>query len=274
VKPLHLALFGKPVSHSLSPGIHESFGRQFELNVDYRLIEAGPNEFPGALDQFRSEGGSGCNITLPLKTEAYRLAQVKSRRAELASAANTLWWDAEGRLRADNTDGTGLVRDIESNLGISIRSRRLLVLGAGGSCAGIMAALLDQEPEQVIIANRTGEKAVELAQRHASLGEVRGIALETLADERADIVIDTTSAGHEGKRPAIRDSVLEAAGLCYSLNYGEAANPMRNWCLELGVPFQDGLGMLVEQAARAFEIWTGFTPQTESVYKDLDFATK
>lgn len=273
MKPLHLALLGKPVKHSLSPGIHQSFGRQFELNVDYRLIEAGTDEFRQALDQFHKEGGTGCNVTLPLKHEAYSLAEVRSRRAQLASAANTLWWDPQGRLRADNTDGTGLVRDIESNLGISIRSKSLLILGAGGSSAGILAALLDQDPQQVTIANRTGEKAFELAERHSDLGEVTGVSLEELEVESADLVIDATSVGHQGKRPAIRESVLKNARLCYSLNYGVAAQPMGDWCRELAVPFQDGLGMLVEQAARAFEIWTGFTPQTEGVYKDLYFAT-
>ena len=274
MKSFHLALFGKPVSHSLSPGIHKAFGRQFELNIDYRLIEADTAELANELERFRSEGGHGCNITLPLKNEACQLAEKRSERAELASAANTLWWDSDGRMRADNTDGTGLVRDIESNLGISIESKSLLILGAGGSSSGILAALLDRNPSRITIANRTSERAIALANRHAHLGEVSGISLAETDNQRPDIVIDATSVGHDGNRPAIDEAVLKNARLCYSLNYGEASKPMSDWCKELEVPFQGGLGMLVEQAARSFEIWTGLVPQTESVYKDLFFAMR
>ena len=274
VKTWQLALLGNPVSHSPSPGIHKAFGRQFGLEIEYRLIESTAGTFTRDLEQFRTDGGQGCNITLPLKHDAFRLADLASAGATLAGAANTLWWDSENRINADNTDGFGLVRDIEQNLGFPLRGKNLLILGAGGATAGVLGALLNQDPARITIANRTVERAESLADRHSGLGEVLGVSLAGLSGLAPDLLIDATSLGHNGTTPDIPESLLKNAQMCYSLNYGAAAQPMRHWCKTLGVPFQEGLGMLVEQAARAFEIWTALTPQTQSVYKDLDYAIR
>lgn len=269
-----LALFGDPVSRSLSPGIHRAFGRQFELEIAYQLIQSNAANFGNDLRKFRSEGGHGCNITAPLKHDAFNLAVRSSPGARLAEAANTLWWDSDDQLNADNTDGPGLVRDVENNLGISIQGTSLLILGAGGATAGVLGALLERDPTRIIIANRTTERAGALADRHSGLGEVSGVSYQDLRDVEADIIFDATSLGHNGETPAVPESLLADVQICYSLNYGSAARAMSKWCKALKVPFQDGLGMLVEQAAFSFEIWTGLSPQTDSIYKDLEDAMK
>lgn len=274
IKSLQLALFGDPVEHSLSPVIYKAFGRQFEIRIDYQLIRTPAENLRAELHRFRDSGGDGCNFTLPLKHEALSLAEILSPNAALANAANTMWWDSENRAHAENTDGPGLVRDLEDNLGLTIYQKTLVILGAGGAAAGVVGALLEREPEKIIIANRTPGRAEDLAKKHAKFGRVEGVSLDDLSGVGADMVIDATSLGHLGKKPDIPESFLKNAGICYSLNYANAAQPMRDWCGELGVPFQAGLGMLVEQAALAFEIWTGLAPQTESVYKDLDYATR
>lgn len=267
---IRLALFGQPVSHSPSPRVHQAFAAQFRLEVEYRLIEASPGQFPERLQAFRESGGVGCNITLPLKNLAFQLAHQASPRAELAAAANTLWWDGDGRCRADNTDGDGLVRDLRDNLGIDIAGKRVLLLGAGGAAAGVLGALLERRPAQVIIANRTVERARELGKRHMKRGEVLAIALDNLdCCGPVDLVIEATSMGRSGDPPTISPSVFAGAELCYSLNYGPAARPMYLLSRLAEAPFHNGIGMLVEQAALSFEIWTGHRPATAPVLAEM-----
>lgn len=267
---IRLALFGQPVSHSPSPRVHRAFGAQFGIDVDYRLIEASPETFPDRLQQFRSEGGAGCNITLPLKGTACELADERSDRAELAGAANTLWWSSDGRCQAGNTDGEGLVRDIEQNLGISIQGSRVMLLGAGGAAAGSLGALLDRRPSRLVLVNRTLERARELADRHADLGEIDCLPLNEIERTGAsDLVIDATSMGHGGHRIDLPPPLLDGVSLCYSLNYGPAADPMREACAAAGIRFSDGLGMLVEQAAISFAIWTDHRPDSAPVRQAL-----
>ena len=267
---LRLALFGYPVKNSPSPGIHRAFGEQFGIDVEYQLIESKAGEFSRLLDAFRDSGGNGCNVTLPLKHLACDLAEGHSTRALLATAANTLWWDSDQLICADNTDGTGLVRDLEKNLRVGISGKRVLIMGAGGAAAGILGALLEQNPSQMTIANRTIDRAQSLASRHEALGEVRVVSLEDLKHHApVDVVIDATSIGHLGELPEIPEPLLAGSQLCYSLNYGHPAQALGTWCAESGVTFYSGLGMLVEQAACAFEIWTGKTPDTAPVRKKL-----
>ena len=260
---IRLALFGQPVSHSPSPRIHGAFGAQLGLDVDYRLIEAAPEEFPDALGAFHARGGVGCNITLPLKGLASRLADQLSPRAELAGAANTLSWAPGGACLADNTDGEGLVRDLETNLGFRLRDTSILLLGAGGAAAGVLGSLLGCRPARVSVANRTAQKAHELAARHATLGAVQGMGMDEIARRGPhELVIDATSLGHAGMPVELPSGTLTACRLLYSLNYGAAAKPMGDLAASLDVTFQDGLGMLVEQAACSFEIWTTQRPDT------------
>lgn len=268
---LKLALFGSPVLKSPSPLVHKAFASQFGLDLDYRLIEAKPGEFANKLAEFREGGGHGCNITMPLKTIACEMANVSSLRAKVATAANTLWWDDQLRLQADNTDGQGLISDLERNLSIDLEGKTLLLIGAGGAAAGIVGALLKRNLTRLTIGNRTASLARELAHKHSDSGPVCGMSIEGLERKiEYDLVIDATSTGHHGRVPAIPEQILARTRMCYSLNYGLAAQPMAKWCKALGVPFHSGSGMLVEQAACSFEIWTGKAPRTEPVLRRLN----
>lgn len=267
---IRLALFGSPVAHSPSPGVHDAFGAQFGLDVDYRLIEATEEAFDAQLADFREGGGIGCNVTLPLKHQACRMADNRTPRADLAMAANTLWWDPDGHCLADNTDGAGLVRDLEHNLGIEIAGRKVLLLGAGGAAAGVLGALLERKPAQLVIVNRTIERARILASRHGHLAEVSCASLDDFGRcGPVDLFIDATSMGHSGQHLNVPGALLESDAVVYSLNYGDAAKGMCALAETAGAPFHDGLGMLVEQAALSFEIWTGHAPDTGPVLTAL-----
>jgi shikimate dehydrogenase len=271
---LRLALFGSPVHHSPSPGVHRAFGAQFGLDIEYELVESSEQQFGEQLSFFRESGGLGCNITVPLKQLAFRRADELSERAELAEAANTMWWGQEGRSHADNTDGEGLVRDLETNLGVALEGRKILLLGAGGAASGVLGALLQRHPAELVIVNRTVEKARALARRHAHLGDILCVALEDIdCCGEIDVLVEATSMGHSGEHPIVSPAFLKGTTLVYSLNYGPAARGMYALSRLAGVPFSNGLGMLVEQAARSFEIWTGHKPDTASVLSELKQST-
>ena len=262
-----LAVFGSPVSHSRSPEIHHSFARQCALKVDYRAIEARPETFPRQVEEFAARGGRGCNITVPLKHEAWKLAQKSSDSSSRARAANTLLFKTQKDWFADNTDGRGLVRDLVSNLDHPLGGSRVCIIGAGGAVAGILGDLLAQVPASIVIANRTLGRAQQLQQQFSGL---EAIPLADLhLQDPFDLVINATSLGHHGKHPGLPPSMFHGDSLCYDLNYGAVAEPLRNFCLGAEIRYQDGLGMLVEQAALSFELWTGRMPETEPVLKQL-----
>jgi shikimate dehydrogenase len=266
---IRLAVFGFPIAHSLSPGIHGMFAGQCGLDVDYRAIEARPQEFAAKLDRLISDGGMGCNVTVPLKHSAWNLAKRTSEAANLARAANTLVLEGDSWY-AENTDGPGLVNDLVSNLGRAISGSSLCLIGAGGAAAGVLGSLLEQDPGELVIANRTLEKAEQLAGRHAGLAACQAVSLDELgALEAFDLVINATALGHAGRSPELPDSLFTPGGLCYDMNYGSAARPLRDDCSARGIAYQDGLGMLVEQAALSFEIWTGEAPDSGLVLKAL-----
>jgi len=267
---IRLAVFGKPVTHSLSPRIHGLFADQCGLEIDYRAIEATQDSFPDLLGDLAARGGRGCNITVPLKHDAWALAARCSDNAKLAQAANTLVFNGADDCYADNTDGQGLVNDLESFPGRQIRSARICLMGAGGAAAGVLGALLQAGPESIVIVNRTLEKAVALARSHSKFGALEsctpgGIQSGTLFD----LVINATSLGHAGRFPEISRSWLKQNGLCYDMNYGEAAKPLMRLCQQSGISYSDGLGMLVNQAALSFRLWTGIMPETTPVLKLL-----
>lgn len=260
-----LALFGQPVEASLSPSIHRLFADQLGLDIEYRAIETGPGELRQALAAFCDAGGAGCNITLPLKGEAWRLAAACSEAAGQAQAANTLHWQSGGWF-AHTTDGIGLVADLISNRDISIAGKGILVLGAGGAVAGILGSLLAARPARLVLVNRSRERALALAERFGLPREDHVVGWENLATAgRFDLVINATSLGHQGLAPPLEVSAFAPGAVCYDLNYHRASKPLKNWCDARGLPFCDGLGMLVEQAAASFEIWTGQRPQTTHV---------
>jgi shikimate dehydrogenase len=269
-KLIRLALFGSPVRHSLSPRIHGLFAQQVGIDIDYRATESSSEALPRHLRQLAQEGGRGCNITVPLKHRACELATSLSARARQAGAVNTLRFDNASDWFGDNTDGSGLVRDLRENLGLELPGRRLLLVGAGGAAAGVLFDLLQQQPAQLVLANRTTSRAAELAERFARIGRIQPASfndMERLAP--FDLLINATSAGHDARLPPIRAGLLAPGGSCYDLNYGPAHDVLAAWCSERDIPHYDGLGMLVEQAAESFRIWTGHQPDTRPVIEAL-----
>jgi len=264
---IRLAVFGSPISHSRSPEIHRLFARQCGLEVDYRAIEARPGTFPDLLEEFAAGGGRGCNVTVPLKHLAWKLAQKSSTSASQAQAANTLLIEDRNEWSADNTDGRGLVRDLVTHLDHPFAGSRVCIIGAGGAVAGVLGALLAQGPASIVVANRTLERAQQLCESFAGLA---AIPLQALGmQDPFNLIINATSLGHDGKHPGLPLSIFLPDSLCYDLNYAAAAEPLRNFCHESKIRYQNGLGMLVEQAALSFELWTGRMPDTRPVLKQL-----
>jgi shikimate dehydrogenase len=262
------AVFGQPIAHSLSPRIHAMFASQFDIALDYRAIEAGRDDFARTLDAFAREGGIGGNVTLPLKQDALALCADVSARAARCGSVNTLV--REGEIwRGDSTDGAGLLRDLHARYAFDARGRRCLLLGAGGAARAVAFALADAGVQALVIANRTHARACELA---AELGasHVEAVRWNALGDAAAfDLVLHATAAGHDGATLALPMSTA-ADVLCYDLSYGSAAAPFLRGAKAAGAGrIDDGLGMLVEQAAESFAIWHGRTPDTAPVFETL-----
>jgi shikimate dehydrogenase len=202
--PIRLAVFGAPVSHSLSPRIHDLFARQCGLQVDYRAIEATAATFAGLVGALAEQGGRGCNVTVPFKQAAWELAARSSEEATRARAANTLVFEPDGAWYADNTDGAGLVDDLAGRPGCRLADTCICLLGAGGAAAGILGALLRTRPARVVIANRTLERARHLAERHADLGTLDTCSPAEIGVRGPfDLLVNSTSAGHDGVAPAL-----------------------------------------------------------------------
>jgi shikimate dehydrogenase len=267
---IQLAVFGSPITQSKSPVIHRQFAAQLGLQVNYLAIESGVAEFPERLEQFVATGARGCNITAPLKQAAFQSAHEVSEVAARAQAVNTLVIRDPGYFYGTTTDGGGLLNDLKRFMPASLQGIRILVVGAGGAAAGVLGTLLQESPETLVVANRSSAKADQLCQRFADLGPVRSCELAEL-DQQApfDLLINATSLGHQGLAPELPGSCFATDSLCYDLNYGPAAKPWQQACEAGGRRFSDGLGMLVEQAALSFELWTGQTPQTQSVLEEL-----
>ena len=263
-------VFGNPVAHSRSPDIHHAFAAQRDEDLRYEKREAPMQDFAGAVKAFRNEGGLGANVTVPFKEQAFDLCDAVTERAGLAGAVNTLWWDGE-QLHGDNTDGAGMVKDIRDNLGWDIQAKRVLVLGAGGAVRGVMGPLLAEAPTLVRIANRTEEKAAILARgfMDGKNPPVLGSGLDTLTGQ-FDLVINAISAGLQGDMPALPEGLLADDAVAYDMVYGSEPTPFMVWAQQQGAAATaDGLGMLVEQAAEAFEIWRGWRPDSAPVIAGL-----
>lgn len=261
-------VIGNPVAHSLSPRIHAAFSKQTGIALDYTTLQAPLDGFDAAARRFFDEGGSGANVTLPFKIDALRFADAVSDRARRAGAANVLASEG-GRIRADNTDGAGLVADLTRNLDRKLGGARVLLLGAGGAARGVIAPLLALQPAALVVANRTLERAHELAREFAALGPVRPSAIERIEGAPFDVVINATSTSTKGEPLALPPALFAAGALAYDMAYGPAARGFVDRALALGLAASDGLGMLVEQAAEAFVVWHGRRPQTPEVLKAL-----
>jgi shikimate dehydrogenase len=262
-------VMGHPVAHSKSPFIHARFAAQTAQDLVYEAIHVEPGGFSEAVKAFRAGGGRGLNVTLPFKQEAFALSRTVSPRASRAGAVNTLTFDGES-VQGDNTDGVGLVRDLISNLGLEIRSRRVLLLGAGGAARGVLGPLLDEQPSELVIANRTVSRAESLCRAFGDQGPVRGVGFDALQDDAFDLVINATSAEVSGELPPVAKSALAAGAVVYDMMYGAAPTAFLRWGLSAGARLvSDGLGMLVEQAAESFFIWRGTRPETGPVLEAL-----
>ena len=271
---IRLALFGCPIGSSLSPEIHRMFAGQFGLDIEFQRIETGAEGFTRALEAFRLDGGIGCNVTLPIKRDAWQLAVGSTPEVSQAQAANTLIYQPSGWF-AHNTDGIGLVTDLTVNNGIGLGDQRILILGAGGAAAGVLGNLLAGKPREVTLVNRNRDRALALAERFRAFGNINTSAwqdLQTLGKTGQggfNLVINATSLGHQGQVPPLENTLFAPGALCYDLNYFKASLPLKNHCEDIRQPYMDGLGMLVEQAAKSFYIWTGEKPQTRVVIDSL-----
>jgi shikimate dehydrogenase len=260
------AVIGNPVAHSKSPWIHAEFARATGQDIEYGRIEAPIDGFERAVEDFRAAGGRGANVTLPFKQQAFRYCRASSERAQAAQAVNTLIFERD-RVRGDNTDGVGLVRDLSVNLGRRIAGSRILLMGAGGAAQGVLAPLAHAGAARIVIANRTVARAEALAARLVGF-TVTACGYESLPGESFDLVINATSAGLEGAAPPLPEGVFARDGLAYDMVYGRETRFLA-MARAAGAEACDGAGMLVEQAAESFFLWRGVRPETGAVLATL-----
>jgi shikimate dehydrogenase len=259
------AVIGHPVAHSKSPWIHAEFARQTGQDLDYGRIEAPLEDFARAVDEFRAAGARGANVTLPFKEQAFSYCGGEaSARARAAAAVNTLRFEGAS-VHGDNTDGVGLVIDLERNLGRAIAGKRLLLMGAGGAARGVLQPLLGRGPAVLRIANRTARRAEELA---SLFQDVKGGGFGDRAGESYDLLINATSAGLANEAPPLPEGIFAPGAFAYDMVYGRDT-PFLALARAAGAATSDGLGMLVEQAAESFLVWRGVRPDTAPVLAAL-----
>lgn len=262
------AVVGQPVAHSLSPRIHAAFAAELGIKLSYDAIEAPLDGFAATVAELFGRGYLGVNVTVPFKAEACAVAHQVDAAAARAEAANTLRVEADGRVTAFTTDGLGLVRDLMDHQGVDLRGRITLLLGAGGAAAGVIEPLLAAGVSEVVVANRTQARAEALAARFAGLGPVRVAAVDALPC--ADLVINATAASLQGQAVPVSAEAVHRDTFVYDMMYGPKARPFLERCAGLGIRGGvDGLGMLVEQAASAFQLWRGVRPSTTPVLARL-----
>ncbi len=265
------AVVGNPVAHSRSPAIHAMFAEQTSQALRYERLLSPLDAFESTLRAFAASGARGCNVTVPFKFEAFALAAKRTERAQLAGAVNTLRFDeaAVGGWAGDNTDGAGLVNDIERNAGRPLAGQQVLLVGAGGAAAGVLGSLIAAGPACITVVNRSLDKAQALVASHASLGVP--LLAATLVDAPAaqDVVVNATSSSLSGAASPVDGRVLKPATLALDMMYGPKAQAFLDWAARHGAEPRDGLGMLVEQAAEAFFFWRGVRPDTAPVLAAL-----
>ena len=267
-----LAIVGHPVSHSRSPQIHARFAVAAGHAVDYTRVLSPLDQFVATVRAFADSGARGCNVTVPFKGEAFAACARLSERARRAEAVNTIAFEADGWF-GDNTDGAGLVRDIELNAGVLLRGKRVLVLGAGGAAAGALDPLLAAGPAALVVANRTPAKAQALIERFAASAARLDVPLSATSLEAPgagfDVLINATAASMQGAVPPLPPGTLKPGALALDMMYGAATLPFMRWARAQGAVARDGLGMLVEQASEAYFVWLGVRPSTFQVLTDL-----
>ncbi|MGD1984780.1 MAG: shikimate dehydrogenase [Chromatiaceae bacterium] len=263
------AVIGNPIGHSLSPRIHAAFAAQTGEDISYTRLLGDIDHVEHDFQQFFASGGRGLNVTVPFKEAACRFADRLSERAGEAGAVNTLIAEATG-IHGDNTDGAGLVNDLAGNNGFALADKRILLLGAGGAARGVLRPLLDEAPARLVIANRTAQKAIDLAARATGLADVTGCGLDALQGQQFDLIINATAAGLDAQVPPIPDDCLADGAWTYDMMYGAQPTAFVQWGRGHGAALAlDGLGMLVEQAAESFRLWRGVRPDTAGVISAL-----
>jgi shikimate dehydrogenase len=263
--PDKYAVIGFPVAHSWSPFIHGLFAKQTGHSLTYSRLEVPPEALNDRVVEFFANEGKGLNVTLPHKQAACLIARERTPRAEIAGAVNTLALRNDG-VFGDNTDGAGLITDLTRNLGFDIKGTRVLVLGAGGAARGVLGPLLEADPEYLEIANRSAERAIELANEFSTLGTVHGCGFDAIADSTFDLVLNATSASLQDAIPPIPPGVIAPTTLCYDMAYGKGDTAFTRWAKSVGAGrAETGWGMLVEQAAESFLLWRGVKPDTRPV---------
>lgn len=264
------AVFGNPIKHSKSPWIHARFAQQTRQNLEYSAKCVELADFEQEVLAFFADGGAGLNITVPFKERAWALAQTLTATARRSGAVNTLYLDSDGQLCGDNTDGSGLLRDLLQNQGATLANKCILILGAGGAVKGVMPDLIAQGAAQLCIANRTLAKAEAIAATYADSQLVATYTYQEIPERAFDLIINGTSAGLQGDVPPLPAAIVGAHTWCYDMVYGPGETAFQQWARERGAERAlDGLGMLVEQAAQAFKIWRGQDPETASVIAQL-----
>ena len=267
-------VIGNPVAHSRSPWIHARFAELTGQRLVYERLLAPEGGFATALAAFAARPGArGCNVTVPFKLEAAQCATTRSERVQLAAAANTLVLQPGGGIHADNTDGLGLVADIVQGAGVALAGREVLLIGAGGAAAGVLAPLIEQQPRRLVLTNRTHARAQALVQAHAGLAALQNVQLLAVEacglEHDFDVVINASASSLAGAAVPVPAHVLRAGGLAYDMMYGPPAEGFLAWARAHGAHGRDGLGMLVQQAAAAFALWRGVQPPAARVLREL-----
>ena len=264
------AVFGNPIEHSKSPFIHTRFAEQTGQQLIYTAERVEAGDFNQAVARFAEHGGKGLNITVSFKQDAWHLATQRSQRAQRAGAVNTLVINGTGDYFGDNTDGIGLVRDLVNNHRLQLEGKTILIIGAGGAVRGVIEPLLAGKPAALTIANRTKDKAQQLARDFSDLGNINACGLDEFGSSGYDIIINGTSASLSGKLPALPATLITESTFCYDMMYATKPTPFMHWARQHGAKHVvDGKGMLVEQAAESFRLWRGCEPETTPVIEAL-----
>lgn len=264
----NFAVFGNPIEHSISPVIHSLFAEQTGIEHQYGRVCVPFDSFLQVISNFFAMGGKGANVTLPFKQQAWEFADELSERAALSGAVNTLKKNFQDKIMGDNTDGVGLLSDLERLQMIRLGDRILLV-GAGGAARGVILPLLSQGCSLVVV-NRTVERAKQLAEIFQHRGDIKAASFKQLADQRFDLIINATSSGMNGQVPTLPTSLIFSDIHCYDMFYRQGLTPFLLWCQKYGAQyFADGLGMLVGQAAHAFQLWHGVMPEITPVITQM-----
>jgi len=261
-------VFGNPIAQSKSPFIHTLFARQTNQSLTYTTQSPATDAFVQAASEFFAEGGKGCNVTVPFKEDAFRFANRVTERAQLAGAVNTLKKLDDGEILGDNTDGEGLVQDL-LQYQVMLKGARILLIGAGGAARGVIKPLLDQQPAEIVVTNRTYAKAQQLAEMFQPYGKISAQPMEAVS-ESFDLIINSTSSSLSGELPAISSAIFSPQSTVYDMMYGAGKTTFNQWATDNGViKVYDGLGMLVGQAAESFMLWRGLRPGTKQILREL-----